>query len=368
MKIVQFITLGHELYGAQKYVLELCIYLVEQGHEVTLVVGTIGQLTELAEKVGVKVILLKHLIRSIDPLKDSLTIVNFVKLLKKIQPDIVVSHSSKAGIISRLACFYLKIPNIFTAHGWSFAEGMSGKSLKIYLAIEKIMAKLSDQIVTVSNANKEIAIKYKVITSDKINVIYCGVKPINRTVPYYLPDSSAPFILTMSARFSIQKDHTTLIKALAKLKHENWFLNLLGDGELLNSAREMAINYGIIDRIHFAGKVSDVNSYLQESHIFLLITNWEGLPMSILEAMACSLPIIATDVDGIKEQVIEGYNGYLIAQGDVDQLSQRLQRLFHNPAQLIDLSHNSLAHFNAHFHLNSMLEKHENLYYDMLNN
>lgn len=366
MKIVQIITLGHELYGAQKNVLDLCEHFQKKGNEVTLIVGTKGKLTEAAEKSGIRIVHLRSLIRSINPVTDYKGFRDLIRVLKEIKPDIVASHSSKAGIIARLACSYLKIPNVFTAHGWSFAKGIPEKQRKIYLQIEKWVAKRTDQVIAVSEANMLLAKECNVMSLSKIHVIPYGVLPQPRTDSYRLPGDSSPLVLTMSARFSHQKDHLTLIKALAGLKHYNWQLNLLGDGELQPGIQTLVQESGISDRVHFAGNVSNVIDYLQQTHIFVLITNWEGLPISILEALSLSLPVIASDVDGIKEEVIDEYNGFLINQGDVEQLVNKLSLVFNKPELLIEFSKHSLEHFEKNFHLDLMLKRTESLYTQMI--
>ncbi|HFV5407130.1 TPA: glycosyltransferase, partial [Escherichia coli] len=123
----------------------------------------------------------------------------------------------------------------------------------------------------------------------------------------------------MVARFCAQKDHETLLKAFSNIDKEKWRLTLIGGGDS-KSIKELAKKLNIDKNINFVGQTKNVVNFLNHSDVFLLISNWEGFPISILEAMRSSLPIIATDVGGVSEAVKHGYNGFLINKGNVAEL------------------------------------------------
>ena len=136
----------------------------------------------------------------------------------------------------------------------------------------------------------------------------------------------------MVARFGAQKDHPTLLRALAGLRDLPWQLDLVGEGPLLSQTRTLAASLGLEDRVHFLGQRMDVDRILANAQVGLLITNWEGFPLSILEAMRANLPVVASGVGGVSESVTDGVTGFVVPQGDVEVLRDRLRRLLSDPA------------------------------------
>lgn len=124
-----------------------------------------------------------------------------------------------------------------------------------------------------------------------------------------------------------QKRQDILLKALAELTHIPWHLQLIGDGSLRSDLEKLVEQSGLTARITFLGNQLDVHSYLEKSHIFVLLSDWEGLPISIIEAMRVGLPIIATNVGGVKELVEDHGNGFLVERDNFELLKQRLHQL-----------------------------------------
>ena len=365
MKIIQVITLGHELYGAQRHVLDLCESLKKEGHDVILLTGNTGKMDSYARAIGIKTIQLTHLKRSINPYHDFLGIIELAKIFIKLKPDVIASHSSKAGILVRLVAWWLRIPNTFTVHGWSFAEGSGFLNRKIYQFIEKIIGKISCKVIVIADADRQFALKMGVIDANKMKLIYHGIKVPN-DVSEVNREQNALFTMVMSARFQSQKDHETLIYALVPLKHLPWQLFLLGDGVLLDEIKQKVEELGLGDKIYFEGAVDNVTEYLQKAHLFLLITNWEGLPLSILEAMAHSLPIIATDVAGIKEEVWHGKNGFLVSRKDRQEVTEAIRTLYFDRGLRTEMGKKAKEIFNLRFRMDLMTEKTIELYREIL--
>lgn len=366
MKIIQIITIGSELYGAQRHVIDLCVRLQSEGHEVVLLLGSAGKMSLYAESLGINTIILKHLKRTIHPYHDISGVVELVHLFREIKPDVVASHSSKAGILARIAAWWLDIPNTFTAHGWSFAEGIPLINRKMFQWIEKIIGLLSCKIITVSEADKNYALQLGVVSAKKMEVIHYGINP---PVPIqrFSIVADKPLVMVMPARFQAQKDHETLINALLPLKSLNWQLYLLGDGELMPSIREKVSYHGLSDKIFFEGAVNNVPDYLQKADLFLLITNWEGLPISILEAMSYKLPIIASDVAGVKEEVLNGVNGFLVPRKDSISITSAISTFYNNRVMLNSMGEKSWLHFQTHFTIDIMTQRTLGLYCQIAN-
>ena len=155
----------------------------------------------------------------------------------------------------------------------------------------------------------------------------------------------------MVARFGAQKDHPTLLRALAGLLDLPWEIDLIGDGELMGQTQAMAAELGLANRIHFLGQRRDVDELLARAQASILATNWEGFPLSILEAMRAGLPVVATEVAGIAESVRDGETGYLVPRGDVEVLRDRIRRLLADADLRTRLGANGRKRFEGHFTL-----------------
>ncbi|HCN9800614.1 TPA: glycosyltransferase family 4 protein, partial [Escherichia coli] len=286
-----------------------------------------GALVSELKKKNVPVHIVPSLVREINPIKDSMAIFSIRKLIKNIRPNIISLHSSKAGIIGRFAAIGTNIPVLFTAHGWAFANGVGKKQQKLYCAIERFMTPFARKIITVSQQDKDLAVKYGVASSDKQIVIHNGMPDIDVSSLLKRDVASTSVNLISVARFSEQKDHKTLFLALKDIDDLEWRIQLIGKGPLLGYYKEFATKLGISDRVQFLGERHDVAQLLHQSDVFLLISNWEGFPRSILEAMRAGIPVIASDVGGSSESVADNHTGFLIPRGDVDALQQALRLL-----------------------------------------
>jgi len=170
------------------------------------------------------------------------------------------------------------------------------------------------------------------------------------------PDRSPPH-LVMVARFEEQKDHSTLLRALGRLSAMPWTLELIGDGPLLEDARELARALGIAERVQFAGARHDVARRLSRAQLFLLISHWEGFPRSILEAMRAGLPVVASRAGGAAESVENGVTGAVVRPREVGELVQALTPLLADPALRRRLGTAGRRRYEASFTFKRMLTR-----------
>ncbi len=301
MRIAYVITQSDSIGGASIHVRDLAQYFKEQGNQVCVLVGGNGTFISHLEERGIPYISIPNMVRPISPVNDILAYREIRKALSELKPDIVTTHSSKAGVLGRLAAKSLGIPVIFTAHGWAFTEGVSETKRFLYKHIERSMSRFSDKIITVSEYDRQLALQEKVAPEEKMVTIHNGMPDISPEL-YADPGAEPPRII-MVARFDSQKDHATLLRALSGLKHLSWNLELVGDGPLLEETKKLASDLGIAKRVNFTGATNDVPERLSKSQIFVLSTNWEGLPLTIIEAMRAGLPVIASNVGGCSEAV-----------------------------------------------------------------
>lgn len=356
MKIAYCITRMDEIGGAQIHVRDLALEYQRQGHDIfVLCGGDGGHITETLRDAGVSIYYVPSLQREIHPLRDLMAWIKIVRILRKIKPDIVACHSSKAGLLGRLAAKLCAIKTVFTVHGWAFTEGVPAGTAQIYRVVEKIMVYFTDHLITVSQYDKDLALKYRIAPDHQIEVIHNGIPDIADFVPR--SQSSLPSVrLLMVARFGQQKDHALLLRALSRCKDLEWTLDLVGGGNVDQCLFDCKA-YHLVDRVNILGERKDVGTLLKNTDIFLLISRWEGLPISILEAMRQGLPVIASDVGGVSEAVQDSETGYLIPRGDLESLEVALRRMIVDRNQSFAMGNAGRRRYERDFLFDGMVRK-----------
>jgi glycosyltransferase involved in cell wall biosynthesis len=363
LKIAYVITRSDHIGGAQVHVRDLAAALLRRGHEPIVLAGGSGPYTEALHAAGVKTVLVKHLVAAIRPHKDAAALAEMCFILRRLRPALVSTHSSKAGVLGRLAARALQIPVVFTAHGWSFTPGIPGRKAAIYRGMERLAAPFASRIITVSEFDRNLALASRLAPAEKIVTVHNGMPDVSPAS--WADPSRTPVRLVMTARFESQKDHPTLLRALAGL-NGSWELDLIGDGPLLPQAQSLASDLGLKDRIRFWGQRTDVEARLAAAQVALLITNWEGFPRSILEAMRAGLPVVASSVGGITESVQDGVTGFIIARGDVDALRRRLAELLNDAGLRVRMGRSGRERYERHFQLEQTMEKTMAVYHELL--
>ena len=349
------VTRSEPIGGAQVHVRDLATEVLARGHQPLVLTGGTGPYVESLRARGVQTFTLASLAVPISPLQDLRALQELRALLRTHRPDLVSTHSSKAGILGRVAGRSLGIPVIFTAHGWAFTPGVPSREAMVYRWIERLAAPLASRIITVSEFDRQLALARGIASSDRVVTIHNGMPDIGEELRS--DPSRSPVRLTMVARFERQKDHATLFHALAGLTHDPWRLDLIGDGPLLSEAKALSRGLGLADRIKFWGQRMDVDERLSQAQVALLITNWEGFPRSILEAMRAGLPVVASSVGGIGESVRDGETGFTVPQADVEVLRQRLKQLLDNPELRVTMGRNARRLYQRSFTLAHTVER-----------
>mgnify|MGYP000977369083 CR=1 FL=1 len=359
---ILFIVTQGILGGAQIHVRDLAIHLYNLGHDVHVAVGTNGPILNELKVNGIHVYRINSLVRELSPSKDIQAYKEISRLVRNIKPDLVTTHSSKAGIIGRLVSYRHNIPNTFTAHGWAFTEGVSGKRRLLYIIVERIAAIWADKIICVSEYDRKLALKYSVGLPEQLITVHNGIPVLEHTSPNR-PEKHGTIKIIMVARFSEPKDPQLLVRAASQLNTEADFeIDLVGDGPLLSATEELVRklyigNKDIGNKVKFLGARIDVPELLLNAHIFVLTSNWEGFPITILEAMRAGLPVIASDVGGCKEAVIDDVTGYLVPRGDLKCLKDRLERLINNSKLRSTMGEKGSERFSKYFTVDEMTKK-----------
>lgn len=357
MKIMYCITRSN-WGGAQAHLFELIKHNKKLGNEICLVVGEKGTLTERVHEVtGVKIVIEKEIQRSVNLLQDVRATLKLRKDIKNFNPNILHLHSSKAGAIGRMAALGLPCRVIFTVHGWAFTDGIKQPKKFIYTVIERFLSKFANKIICVSQFDYQIAVKYHIFKAqdNKGIVVHNGIK-IDSWEKVKQDNKCDKFILTMVARFDDQKNQLLLLNSLEKLKKLNIKVNLIGDGPTKERLQQEAQKKSLQKIVNFSGFQKNVSSFLKQADCFILISNYEGLPISILEAMNFQLPIIASNVGGISEEVSNGVNGILV-KNETDDIYRAIRFLYKNPNTTLKYGIASKNKVQDDFNLDDMLKR-----------
>lgn len=363
MRIVQLVT-GTPLFGgSDAHVRDLSIGLRERGHECIVMAGPPeGRLAEQLRDHGVTVLTIPALRKPIRPLADAISLFQVICALREVQPDVVATHTAKAGFVGRVAARAIGVPFFFTPHGLSFVDRKSGDLIGFRLMLERIAAQLGGEMIAVCDAERNVALRYLGSTRIRISTIHNGLPDCETR----LEKVQGPVVITMMARFVRQKDHSTLVRALSTLKHMEWELRLAGTGPLLQSIQHLVVESGIAQRVRFMNECRDTPRLLAESDIYALCSNYESFPISILEAMRAGLPVVATDTGGVREAVQDECNGFLVPPRDVRRLADRLTSLICSAELRKSMGTQSRRRFARLFEWRSMLDKTEALYANAL--
>lgn len=332
MRILHIITKLNEMYGAQRHAVESIKDHLAHGHTCMAIAGEVGYSSSILENVGVKVSKINSLKNSYNPITSAKAVRETTDIIKAFKPDLVISHSSIAGMIARIACYRQKIPNIFTVQGWPFEEGASLKQRIAGIITENILKPFSDQYLCVSNYTAKYGIKklgFK--NTDRIHV--CGNMHIDKHEAVVLPFKINKNLL-MVAGFRNQKDHLTAIRALKLVitrgKVPGLKLTFVGDGPKRKIIEDFIKEMKLDDAVVLAGQIEDVDTFYNDTDIVILPTFYEGLPLSLLEALQKAKPIIATNVGGINEMVFDNVNGNLLKVEDADSLANHIEDYYVN--------------------------------------
>lgn len=361
IRIAYLITRSDTIAGAQVHVRDLSEAMTQAGHTVRVFVGGDGPLVNQLQDRGVDVVSISSLTRELGP-RDGRALIDIRRALKVFDPDLLSCHSSKSGILGRLAGRSLGIPTIFTAHGWSFADGIPDGRRRLFTLLERAMAPLGPKLITVAHKDRELAEQSGVGRAKQHLTIHNAVHDVD---PRLVADPSIdpPTIISI-ARLDEQKDHPLLFEALSRLPACPRVL-LVGDGPAEDNLRSAVERLGLSAKVDFLGLRHDVPDLLAQAQIYVLASNWEGLPRSIIEALRAGLPVIATDVGGVSE-LVDRSNGRLLPHGDLDALEDALRELLEDRELRASMGTASRERYEDHFTFDRVLAETRAVYTDVI--
>jgi glycosyltransferase involved in cell wall biosynthesis len=310
---------------------------------------------------------LKSLGRSIFPTKDLRTVIETIRLLREIKPDIVHTHTSKAGIIGRIAA-KVASPNsivIHTFHGHLLYGYFSPLKTKLVILFEKSLSKMTDVLIAVTSQIERDLKHVGIGIDNRWEVIHPGVSKIELKRSTWTEHASKR--LVWIGRFTDIKNPTLAIEIMEHLHKSdgsNISLTMVGDGELLTGMQNLARAKQL--PIQFTGWQTDVYPFLQEADALLLTSKNEGLPIVILEAASMGIPTFSTNVGGVNEFITDGSTGFLIDQ-DSNQAAIYLSSTLSNDAVMDSVSKTASERYQNGFSMDSFVESHSRLYRSLIN-
>lgn len=359
MKVMQVITKG-ESGGAQTHVLVLCKALVSRVRFVAVIGGASPRslLGDELQALGIPVCPLPQLSNSLSPLRVLAAVRALLGLLREHKPDALHAHSGVAGVVARIAGRMASTPVIYTVHGFGFKpEVPLAQRLAAWLA-EWTMARFTYHMVCVSSHELQLA-KRLPIPDYRLSVI-----------PNAVWDTSArsrpgrePMRVAMVARMASPKRPDLLLLALARLRdrlgHET-ITTLVGGGPDIEAHRALARELNL-QSVEFVGDVGNVSVRLAQHEIFVLMSDHEGLPISVIEAMRAGLAIVASNLPGIRELLTQGTHGLLVPN-DPGALAEALEILAAAPQLRASLGQAARRHYETQFSPQPMAGAVEALY------
>lgn len=383
MKIVHIITrliVG----GAQENTLITCKGLAERGHDVTLITGPAlgpeGQLYQQTQGQKYRILVVREMRRAIRPMLDFMSYYRIKGFLQGIRPDIVHTHSAKAGILGRRAAYTLRPrPKIVHGvHGLSFHPYQSARLNKLYITLERQAARWTDTFIPVADAmrdqslavgigtNKPYVTAYSAIAAEGFYQTYSEGDRLDFRDRYNIPHDAV--VLVSVARLFMLKGHDYIIasaKTLAQQFPQAIWL-FVGDGNLADHYHHQLKELGLASRFRFTGLVTpeEVPLAIQASDILVHCSLREGLARTLPQAMLCKRPAISFDVDGAREVVNEN-TGRLLEPKNVEQLTQACAELIADEALRQQLGQNGWQSVHQKFTPQTMVDTIEGVYKEL---
>ncbi len=362
--------------GVQKIMIDFLSRLDKDLYEIYVICQAEGDMTRILEKNGIRCIYLPELKREVSPVNDFIAFAKLLNIFKNYQFDVVHSHSSKPGFLGRISARLAGIPCIVhTVHGFAFHEFSAKLKIHFFTLLERIAALAADRIIFLNKVDYQFALEKNIVSRNKVAKINngvqfhdldlsvdvikkkqeLGIKPESKVVGFFgrLWEQKSP------------QDFVNSIPSVIKELPETEFI-MVGDGPLLDDLLKNADRLSVRKNLKLLGWRNDVPELLKIIDVFVQTSLWEGMSLSILEAMAAGKPVVATDIKGNNEIVINNETGYLVSPNSPQQIADRVVTLLNNPelaAQMGAAAHNRIEN---EFDIDSHVKTIEDIYFSIL--
>jgi glycosyltransferase EpsD len=303
------------------------------------------------------------------------------KIITQESYQIIHCHTPMGGVLTRLAAESARKNGtkiIYTAHGFHFCKGAPLPNWILYYPIEKVLSRYTDCLITINQEDFNLAKAHKFKSNSIRHVHGVGVntevfKPVDESQKILLRKNYGydkdQFLMFYAAEFNKNKNQKLLIESIAHLKETvpNAKLLLAGDGDLLQDCKNLAIKLGVEDIIDFLGYRKDIGWLLKISDAAIASSLREGLPVNIMEAMACGLPVIANSNRGHRELIVQDYNGWVIGKENVQDFASKLRLLAEDDKLRNELGVNGRNLILTKYSLQKVLEEKKSIYNSYIN-
>ncbi|HET9289196.1 MAG TPA: glycosyltransferase family 4 protein [Gaiella sp.] len=335
--------------GPALHVTYLAHGLADRGYETTLVAGDVARGEEsmafVADRAGVDVVRLPGLSRELSPVRDPLAAWRLARIIRRVRPDVVHTHTAKAGAVGRAAALLAGIrPRpvvVHTFHGHVLRGYFGRGGTLLFRAIETALARTTDRLVAVSPEVRDELVGLHVAPPEKFSVVRLGieleprvwfdgdVREVRRR--HGIPADK--FVVGWFGRMTAVKRTDDLLTMLAGLRERgvDALLLLVGDGDDRELLEQRAHDLGLARSCLFLGYQEDVAPWYAICDAVVLTSASEGTPVTIIEALAAGRAVVATNVGGVPDVVEEGETGFLVRPGDTHALAERLEILARDP-------------------------------------
>ena len=307
------------------------------------------------------------LIRHYNPVAAFAAIASVANYLRRNNFDVVHTHSTEAGIIGRFAASAAGIPHVVhTVHGIPFTDDRNAVLNRFVLECERAAAKRTDRIAVNADIIADEYLGRGIGSPEQYTTVYIGVEREKFRTASPAPDlpGDRPRVV-MIGRLAEGKGFNVVLDAVESIRCANFSVCLVGDGPLYESLESEIEERGLSERVFLTGFRDDIPRVLAASDVFVLPSFREGTPRVILEAMASGLPVVATDIAGIPEQVANGESGYLIPTGSPGTLADHLDKLLSNPGLRNRMGEKGYERAER-FSVETMLDEFDSLYRELL--
>lgn len=331
---------------------------------------------------GVKPILIPELKRNPNFLSDRKALKKIKSIIKEFNPDIVHTHAAKAGAIGRKAAFDCKVPVVVhTFHGHVFHSYFGKFKTEVFRRIEKRLASKSTGIIAISEQQKkELSEKFRIANKNKIEVIPLGfdLNPFQidletkrkktRDIYNLTDDQIAVAIIGRLAPIKNHKLFLDSIEIVNKQTSKKPVFFIVGDGEKRMEIEEQIekIKTNQTINIFLTSWIHDIKTFNAGMDIICLTSNNEGTPVSLIEAQACNIPVISTDVGGVKDIIRENETGYVVTKNNPEIFAEKLLSLIENENKREKMSQNGWSFVKDNFHYSRLVDDMENYYKKIL--
>ena len=333
MRIIARLNVG----GPAIHVTLLTARLCPPDFTSTLVAGHIGphegDMAYLAEQNGIEPVYVAELGRSLSPLRDVVTLVKLWRLMRRERPDVVHTHTAKAGFVGRIAAWLAGVPvRVHTFHGHVFHGYFSPTKTRLFLWLERFNARISARLITLTTGLRdELAGTYRIAPPDHFAVVPLGLdlEPFAQTqrglgafrAQFDIPPD-APLIGIVGRLVPI-KNHGLFLEAARQLREQRPDIHfaIIGDGEERAAIEQQVDALGLRDAVTFTGWLNDLKPAYSDLDALVISSRNEGTPVSLIEALAAGVPVVSTAVGGVPDLLEDGALGRLVPTDDADALA-----------------------------------------------